>query len=228
MIKLSPSILASNMLHLENELKIFTKMNVPYIHIDIMDGLFVPNFSFGTAAVQSLRKATDLVLDVHLMVYDPIKNIKIFCESGADIISFHFEATNKPNKAIDYIKRYGKKACITINPSTMEEAVFPYLDRVDQVLVMGVIPGFGGQGLIPSTLKKLSNLRNYIDKNNYNVDIEIDGGILPENVRSVLDAGANVIVGGSSIYKGYRLEENIKVLYDIFREYEKDESGSHL
>lgn len=220
MIKLSPSILSSNMLHLENEIRIFEKLKVPYIHIDIMDGLFVPNFSFGTAAVKSLRKATDLVLDVHLMVYDPIKNIKIFCESGADIISFHYEATNNHNKAIDYIKRYGKKACITINPSTIEDAVFPYLERVDQVLVMGVIPGFGGQGLIPSTLKKVANLRNYIDKHGYDVDIEIDGGILPENLRSVLDAGANVIVGGSSIYKNYKLEENITTLYDIFKEYE--------
>ena len=221
MIKLSPSILASNMMHLENEIRIFEKMKVPYIHVDIMDGLFVPNFSFGTAAVQNLRYATDLVLDVHLMVYDPIKNIKIFCESGADIISFHYEATNNPNKAIDYIKRYGKKACITINPSTMVESVFPYLERVEQVLVMGVIPGFGGQSLIPHTLKKIEKLREYIDKNGYEVDIEVDGGILPENVRTVIDAGANVIVGGSSIYKDYRIEENIKTLYDIFKEYER-------
>ncbi|MCD8237760.1 MAG: ribulose-phosphate 3-epimerase [Clostridiales bacterium] len=221
MIKLAPSILASNMMHLEDEIKVFEKMKIPYIHIDIMDGLFVPNFSFGTAAIKNMRKMTDMVLDVHLMVYDPIKNIKLFCQCGADIVSFHFEATNKPDKAIDYIKKYGKKACITINPSTMERAVFPYLDRVDQVLVMGVVPGFGGQGLLPHTLDKVRNLRKYIDANGYNVDIEIDGGILPENLEQVIDAGANVIVGGSSIYKDYKLEENIETLYKIIRKYNK-------
>lgn len=223
MIKLSPSILASNMMHLEDEIKIFEKMKVPYIHIDIMDGLFVPNFSFGTAAIKSIRKATDMVLDVHLMVYDPIKNIKIFCQCGADIISFHFEATNKPLKAIEYIKKYGKKACITINPSTMAEAVFPYLESVDQVLVMGVVPGFGGQGLIPETLDKIRKIRAYAESHNIDLDIEIDGGILLENLMSVLEAGANVIVGGSSIYTDYKIEENIEKFYKIIREYEKRE-----
>ncbi len=221
MIKLAPSILASNMMHLEDEIRIFEKMKVPYIHIDVMDGLFVPNFSFGTAAIQNIRKATDMVLDVHLMVYDPIKNIKLFCQCGADIISFHFEATNKPLKAIDYIKKNGKKACITINPSTMAEAVFPYLDCVDQVLVMGVVPGFGGQGLLPETLNKVRKIRAYAESHSIDLDIEIDGGILPENLRTVLEAGANVIVGGSSIYKDYKIEENIEKLYKIIGEYEK-------
>ncbi len=221
MIKLAPSILASNMMHIENEIRIFERMNVPYIHIDIMDGLFVPNFSFGTSAIENLRRNTSLVLDVHLMAYDPIKHISTFCKCGADIISFHLEATSKPDKAIECIKEYGKKACITLNPATDAELIFPYLDRLDQVLIMGVVPGFGGQELIVGTLDKIKKIKNYIKEHGLSTDIEIDGGVNASNIRSVLKAGANVIVVGSYIYKDYRIEDNINKIYGVFKEFEK-------
>ncbi len=220
MIKLAPSILASNLMHIEDEIRIFESMNVPYIHIDIMDGLFVNNFSFGTSAVKNIRKITDLVLDVHLMTYDPIKHIPAFCKCGADIVSFHLEATSKPDKAIDCIKEHGKKACITLKPTTEAEAVFPYLDRLDQVLIMGVMPGFGGQDLIVGTIDKIKKLRRYIKEHGYNIDIEIDGGVKESNIRRVLKAGANVIVAGSYIYKDYNIEENINRIYSVFKEFE--------
>ncbi len=218
MIKLSPSILASNMMHLEKEIRIFEKMNVPYIHIDVMDGMFVPNFSFGTAAIKNIRRATGITLDVHLMVVDPMKHLKVFCDCGADIISFHYEAANNPVKIIDKIKQYNKKASMVINPSTDAEYILPYVEYLDQVLVMGVVPGFGGQGLLPGTVEKIKKIRNYANLTGKALDIEVDGGVLTTNVGRLIKAGANVIVCGSSVYKDYKLEENIKKLYNAFEE----------
>jgi len=198
---LSPSILSADFWRLGEQIKELEAAGVKWVHIDVMDGLFVPSISYGMPVIASIRKGTNLFFDVHLMIEKPERYIKEFAESGADLINFHLEATDQVEETIAKIRSYGKKVGITIKPATPAEAVAPYLELVDLVLVMTVEPGFGGQKLIPSCVEKVPVIRSMIRERGLDVNIEVDGGINTENVAEALQAGANVIVAGSAVFK---------------------------
>lgn len=202
MNKLSPSILAADFWNLGEEIRRVEQEGASYLHIDVMDGVFVPSISFGIPVLQSIRPQTKLFLDVHLMIERPERYIKEFAESGADLINFHIEATEDVEGTINAIRAMGKKVGVTIKPDTPASAVEPYLDKVDMVLVMTVEPGFGGQELLPGCLEKVRQVRSMARARGLDTDIEVDGGIRPDNVERVLEAGANVIVTGSAVFKG--------------------------
>ena len=216
MYKLSPSLLSCDFTRLGEEIKILEQNNVPYAHIDVMDGIFVPNISIGIPVVECLRKITDIVLDTHLMIDRPERYIKQFAAAGSDIINFHVEATEKSSEIIDEIHSLGKLAGITIKPKTSPEVILPYLDKVDLVLVMSVEPGFGGQGLIPETLDNVRQLADIKKKNGYKFELEIDGGVKLDNLEEVKQAGAEVIVAGSAVFKG-DTAANIKAFQSMLR-----------
>ena len=203
MIILSPSLLASDFTNLEREIKKVHKHGCEYLHLDIMDGHFVNNISFGLPVISNIRKICDIIFDVHLMIAEPARYIREFAEAGADIINFHVEACKSDDEiyeTLDLIKSCGKKCALTIKPATPAEILAPFLDRLDMTLVMSVEPGFGGQKFIESSLDKLNYLSDLKRKKNYNFDIEIDGGINFENITRIKEAGANIIVAGSSIF----------------------------
>lgn len=220
MVKLSTSILAADFTKLGEEIKILEREKIPYIHIDVMDGHFVQNISMGVPIIDSIRKATNLVLDVHLMISNPEEYIERFAEVGADIINFHLEAVDDPEKVIRQIKATGKKCGVTINPETPVERLYGLIDHVDMVLVMSVHPGFGGQAFIPSSIDKVKKVYEYVKKNNLNVDIEIDGGVNRKNVKEVLEAGVNVVVVGSAIFKADDIAYEVEQFNEIFKEFE--------
>ena len=199
---LSPSILAADFKNLGQQIVDVDNAGAQYIHIDVMDGSFVPSISFGMPLIKSIRSATDKVFDVHLMIVDPIRYIKEFAEIGADIITFHLEAAPDVQAVIDEIHSFGKKAGISIKPGTAVEELIPYLDKVDMILVMTVEPGFGGQPFIEASYDKIKAVRAMLTEKGLDTDVEVDGGITKENVQSVIAAGANVIVAGSTVYKG--------------------------
>lgn len=199
---LSPSILAADFKNLGQQIKEADKAGAQYLHIDVMDGVFVPSISFGMPVIESIRSATDRTFDVHLMIVDPIRYVEEFVKLGADIITFHLEAVEDPKAVIDRIHGYGKKAGLAIKPGTDADTVIPYLGSADMILVMTVEPGFGGQKLIPMTLEKVRRIRGLINERGFDTDIQVDGGINIDNLKEVLDAGANVIVAGSAIFKG--------------------------
>lgn len=210
MIYIAPSLLAADFSNLAQDIERVRQAGANYLHLDVMDGVFVPNISFGPPVIESIRKKTKLFFDVHLMIKHPQRYIDNFVKAGADSITIHYESTSRPRDAIMKIKDFDVKAGIAISPNTPYEAVLPYLDIVDMVLVMTVEPGFGGQAMIPETLEKVRAIKNYIDEHEINVDIEVDGGITAENVHLALDAGANVIVAGSAIFRSKTPSKVIK------------------
>ncbi|MDA9373033.1 ribulose-phosphate 3-epimerase [Pelagibacterales bacterium] len=201
-IKVSPSILASDFSKLGKEVAALAKAGADYIHVDVMDGHFVPNISMGPSVVKSVRDRTSIPFDVHLMI-DPIEPyIDEFVKAGADIISIHPEASDNIEKCIDKIKSHNIKAGLAINPDTKWEVVLPFLDKLDIIVVMSVHPGFGGQKFIPAALEKLKLLRKKIDDSHPHIELEIDGGVNFENIESILEAGADVIVAGTTTFTG--------------------------
>ncbi len=211
MNKLSPSILSADFWKLGEQINQVQRGGAQYLHIDVMDGMFVPSMSFAMPVIAAIRKHTDIFFDVHLMIEQPERYIKEFAESGADLINFHLEATEDVEGTIAAIRSFGKKVGITIKPKTPAEAVAPYLDKVDLVLIMTVEPGFGGQKLIPECVEKITAVRNMITEKGLDVEVEADGGINSDNVKSIVEAGANVIVAGSAVFKN-DIEENVKAL----------------
>lgn len=200
MIYIAPSILAADFANLEREIERVRQAGANSLHLDVMDGAFVPNISFGPPVIASIRKKTKLFFDVHLMIKNPQRYIESFVRAGADCITIHLESTSRPKDAIQRIKEYDMKAGIAISPNTPAEAVLPYLNIVDMVLVMTVEPGFGGQEMIPETLNKVRKIRDYANEHKIDVDIEVDGGINEKNARAAVEAGANIIVAGSAIF----------------------------
>ena len=201
MIKISPSILACDFAKLGEEIESIRLAGAEMAHLDVMDGIFVTNISFGLPVIESIRKSTSMFLDVHLMITKPERYIERFIDAGADLITFHLEATDCPDECIEMIRSRGKLAAISVKPNTPIEAVYPYLDRCDMILVMTVEPGYGGQALIPECLEKVKKLKAETDKRGLVVDIQVDGGINEKNAEDAKDAGANVLVAGSAVFK---------------------------
>ena len=197
---LSPSLLAADFMNLEKELQEITDGGAKYLHIDVMDGHFVPSISFGMPLINSVRKKTELLFDVHLMITNPERYIEDFAKCGADIITVHAESTAHLNRVITQIKELGLKAGVAINPATPLSVLEYVLEYVDMILIMTVNPGFGGQTYIENSTKKIHDLRKMINERHLNIDIEVDGGIKLHNVKEVMDAGANIIVAGSAVF----------------------------
>ena len=205
----APSILSADFGNLERDIKMIDRSAAEWVHIDVMDGVFVPNISFGFPILKYVRKATEKPLDVHLMIVEPERYVKRFAEAGANYVTFHHEACADPRAAIAEIKAVGAKAGASIKPATQVEEIFDYLGELDMVLVLSVEPGFGGQSFMPHSLDKVRALRKEIDEKGYNCLIEIDGGISAKNAREVFDAGVDVIVAGSSVFNAEDQEQAI-------------------
>ena len=211
---LSPSILSADFAHLGDDIAATEKGGTQYLHYDVMDGMFVPSISYGMPVIKSIRKSTGKVFDVHLMISEPIRYIADFAASGADMITVHVEACSDVVATIEKIREYKLKVGITLNPDTPVSAIKPYLNRVDMVLIMSVNPGFGGQKFITSSVDKIKEVKRLRDELNLSYDIEVDGGINIDNLATVLEAGANVIVAGSAIFRG-DAAENVKKFKSI-------------
>lgn len=200
MVKIAPSILSANFSKLADEIKDVEKAGADYIHIDVMDGHFVPNITMGPLVVEAIRPITKLPLDVHLMIENPDQFIESFVKAGADYITVHVEACKHLHRTIQYIRSFGVKAGVVLNPATPVEMIKHVLKDIDMVLLMTVNPGFGGQRFIKGVLPKIKQVKELIDEEGLNIEIEVDGGINPETAKLCSDAGANVLVAGSAIY----------------------------
>lgn len=211
---LSPSILSADFAHLGEDIENTKLGGAKYLHYDVMDGMFVPSISFGMPVLESVRKITDLVLDVHLMIVDPDRYIDEFVRCGADIITVHYEACKDLKQTIQKIRDKGVKAGVSIKPKTPISVLTDVLDQVDMILLMTVEPGFGGQAYIPESTQKIQDLRRILTERGLETDIEVDGGIKKNNVQVVLDAGANVIVAGSAVYAG-DVAQNVRDFMEI-------------
>lgn len=216
---LAPSILAADFKNLGQEMKKTEENGARYLHFDVMDGMFVPSISFGMPVLASIKDGTSQTMDVHLMVQEPIRYVEAFQKAGADILTVHLEACEDVKATIDKIRECGMKVGLSICPETEAEALKPYLKEVDMILVMSVHPGFGGQKFIPESLEKIRKVREMIEEQGLSVDVEVDGGIYLTNVREVLEAGVNVVVAGSAVFKG-EPEQNTKEFMEILRDYE--------
>ncbi len=213
---LAPSILAADVTKLGDEINAAVESGAKYIHIDVMDGVFVPKLSYGQCVVESIRKCTDAIFDVHLMIVDPIKCVEDFANIGADIITVHLEACDDVCATLKKIRECGCKVGLSIKPGTKVEEVIPYLELVDMILVMSVEPGLGGQKYIEESTERISKIRQLINKSGYNIDVEVDGGVYLGNLQLILDAGANVIVAGSAIFKG-NIKDNTCKFMEIMK-----------
>ena len=214
-IKISPSILSADFSQLGNEIKRLEEGGADMIHVDVMDGHFVPNLTIGPSVIKALRKNTKLPFDVHLMISPVHKYIKDYADAGADIITIHPEATENLKESIDYIKRLNKKVGISLNPDTKINTVKEFLSEIDLILIMSVNPGFGGQKFMPEVLVKIKELKKMRDKQNLDFDIEIDGGINFDNNKLAIDAGANILVSGTTVFKNN--DGNIKKNIDLLK-----------
>ena len=200
MVKISPSVLAADLSNLASEVLDIEIAGADMVHLDVMDGLFVPNISFGLPVIESLRKKSNMIFDVHLMIASPEKYVDRFIEAGADILTFHFEAVEKPDEILTRIRSQGVMAAISVKPDTPIEDIYPYLDICDMVLVMTVEPGYGGQKLIPKTIEKVRKLKAELEYRGINVEIQVDGGVNESNASELVSAGASILVAGSSVF----------------------------
>ncbi len=212
MIRIAPSILSADFSKLGEDIKSLDKYGADLIHIDVMDGNFVPNISFGVPIIKSIRPLTKLPFDVHLMVEEPAKYVEDFVKSGADIITVHFEADRHLDRTINYIKSFGVKASVALNPATLVDNIKYLIPYLDMVLIMSVNPGFGGQKYIEYCYDKIKYIKELSNKYNKNLMIEVDGGVSKGNMAKIVDSGANVLVAGSAVFKGGNIEENIRLL----------------
>ena len=212
---LSPSLLSADFTNLEKEFKIMNEEKVDFIHLDIMDGNYVPNISYGPGVIKKLRPLTDILFDTHLMIERPENFIEDFVKAGSDIITIHPSTTKHLDRTLSLIKSYGKKAGLALNPGDSLDILDYNIENIDLVLIMSVNPGFGGQKFIPSALRKISEVKKLIEKRNLKTLIEVDGGIKLDNAKDVLDAGADILVSGSGIFEKGRTRENIKAFKEI-------------
>lgn len=212
MINIAPSILSADFSKLGEDIKAIEAAKGDMIHIDVMDGRFVPNISFGVPIIKCIRNITDLPFDVHLMIEEPSKYIKSFVDAGADIITIHAEADRHIDRTINYIKSLGAKASIALNPATPVNQIEQIFEMLDMVLLMSVNPGFGGQKFINYTYDKIRKIKNMAEYLNPDIMIEVDGGVDSSNIRSIVESGANVLVAGSSVFRGGAIAQNIELL----------------
>ena len=209
-MKLAPSILSADFSNLIEDVKKVENAGAQYLHIDVMDGHFVPNITIGPLVVSSLRNKSNMVFDVHLMIENPEAYIDEFAKAGSDIICIHVESTRHVHRAIQKIKEHGIKAGIALNPATDISTIKYVLEDVDMVLVMSVNPGFGGQSFIPSAIDKIKEIKSIINEKNLNIEIEVDGGVKLDNAKEVLNAGADILVAGSAVFGSENVEETVK------------------
>ncbi|MGH4050504.1 MAG: ribulose-phosphate 3-epimerase [Clostridium sp.] len=212
MIKIAPSILSADFSRLGEHIKQLEECEADMIHIDVMDGMFVPNISFGTPIIKSVRKITKLPFDVHLMIEDPSRYVEEFAKAGADIITVHYETDRHIDRTINYIKSFGIKAGVALNPATPVALLKEIISNLDMVLIMSVNPGFGGQKYIKYCSNKIQEVRDLADIYNKDIMIQVDGGVDETNIHDVVSSGANVIVAGSAVFKNNEIEKNIKAL----------------
>lgn len=212
MIKIAPSILSADFANLERDIHRIS--DADYVHVDVMDGMFVPNITIGVPVLQSIRKITNMFLDVHLMIVQPVRYVEAFCDAGADLVTVHVESDTeeKIHAAIDKIHAKGKKAGIVLKPKTPAEAVLPFLEKVELILVMTVEPGFGGQSFMADQMPKVTAIRKLIDEKNPACELEVDGGVAPDTCKTCIEAGANVLVAGSAVYKAADIPARIAEL----------------